>query len=238
MKRLALLLFFIVSLGELLSGLMHWRELHVVCKPLILITLGVYYWLKASRHRSAVVVVAIIFSFGGDTLLMFDTSDPIFFILGLVSFLISHIFYILAYRQHRIEKLTDGLQGIQRIRLAFPVILAGTGLVIVLYPVLGALRFPVMAYALVLVLMVLNALFRLGRTNSKSFWMVFGGALLFMISDSLLAINKFLQPLPQSGLLVMTTYITAQYLLVEGLCTHFLSPDKPSSIVSSETGKR
>jgi uncharacterized membrane protein YhhN len=226
MKKTALLLFFIVSLGELLSGVIHSRELHIICKPLILITLGVYYWLNASQHRSTLVLGAIIFSFGGDTLLMFDTSDTIFFTLGLVSFLISHIFYILAYRQHRDEQLTDGLQGIQRIRLAFPIILAGTGLVIVLYPVLGALRFPVMAYALVLVLMVLNALFRFGRTNSKSFWMVFGGALLFMVSDSLLAINKFLQPLPQSGLLVMITYITAQYLLIEGLCAHFGNPKK------------
>jgi uncharacterized membrane protein YhhN len=161
---------------------------------------------------------------------MFDSLDATFFMLGLVSFLTSHLFYILAYQQHRDELLTDGLQGIQRIRLAFPVILAGTGLVIVLFPVLGDLRFPVMVYALVLVLMVLNALFRYGRTNSTSFWMVFGGALLFMISDSLLAINKFLQPLPQSGLLVMTTYITAQYLLIEGLCAHFLSPGKPSAI--------
>jgi len=230
MKRIALFLFLVVSLGELVSGLIHSRELHFICKPLILITLGLYYWIKASQHRSILVLGAIFFSFGGDTLLMFDSLDAIFFMFGLVSFLISHIFYMLAYRQHRDELFTDGLQGIQRIRLAFPIILAGTGLVIVLYPVLGALRFPVMAYALVLVLMVLNALFRYGRTNNTSFWMVFGGALLFMVSDSLLAVNKFLQPLPQSGLLVMTTYITAQYLLLEGLCTHFLSPGKPSPI--------
>jgi uncharacterized membrane protein YhhN len=221
MRKAAIVIFFLVSLGEILSGAIHSRELHLICKPLMLISLGFYYWLKSAEHRSMLVLFAIFFSFGGDTLLMFDDSNSIFFTLGLVSFLISHIFYILAYRQHRDEQQTDGLQGIQRIRLAFPIILAGTGLVIVLYPVLGALKFPVMAYALVLVLMVLNALFRFGRTNNRSFWMVFAGAIFFMLSDSLLAINKFLEVLPHAGLLVMSTYILAQYLLIEGLCVHF-----------------
>lgn len=226
MRKAAIILFVVVSLGELLSGVIHARELHLICKPLILISLGFYYWLNSSEHLSKLVLLAIFFSFGGDTLLMFDDSNSMFFMLGLASFLISHIFYILAYRQHRDEQLTDGLQGIQRIRLAFPIILAGTGLVIVLYPVLGALRFPVMAYALVLVLMVLNALFRFGRTNNRSFWMVFGGAILFMVSDSLLAINKFLQPIANAGLFIMSTYIIAQFLLIEGLCAHFDSPKK------------
>jgi uncharacterized membrane protein YhhN len=221
MKRASLFLFLIVSAGELLSGIIHSRELHLVCKPLILISLGVYYWLRASEHRSILVLGAIFFSFGGDTLLMFDAGQPNFFTYGLVSFLISHIFYIFAYRQHRDENTTDGLQGIQRVRLAFPIILAGTGLVLILYPVLGDMRFPVMAYALVLVLMVLNALFRFGRTNNRSFWMVFAGAISFMVSDSLLAINKFLDAIPHAGLLVMSTYIVAQFALIEGLCAHF-----------------
>jgi len=41
-----------------------------------------------------------------------------------------------------------------------------------------------------------------------------------MISDSLLAINKFMQPLPLSGLAIMLTYLLAQYLIVEGVLKH------------------
>jgi hypothetical protein len=41
-----------------------------------------------------------------------------------------------------------------------------------------------------------------------------------MISDSTIAINKFLQPIPQSGLLIMSTYMAAQWLIVEGLIRH------------------
>jgi len=220
MKRIALILFFVAAVGELLSIIAGFEQLHLVCKPLIMVTLGAYYLSSAGEDRSLVVLLAIVFSLAGDTALMFDSIDPIYFMIGLVSFLISHVFYIIAYRQHQGNEEANALQGIQKLRASFPIVLAGTGLVVIMYPTLGALRIPVVIYALVLVVMVLNALFRLGRTNSKSFGLVFAGALFFMVSDSLLAINKFLTPIPQSGLLIMSTYIAAQFLIIEGLLLH------------------
>jgi uncharacterized membrane protein YhhN len=71
--------------------------------------------------------------------------------------------------------------------------------------------------------MVLNALFRYNRTDRRSFWLVFFGAILFMISDALLAINKFLIDLPFSGLWIMTSYVFAQLLIIEGLIVHKLT---------------
>ena len=130
------------------------------------------------------------------------------------------MFYIVAYRQHQYGEQSDSLQGIQKLRAAFPIVLAGTGLVVILYPALGDQKFPVVVYALVLVVMALNGLFRLGRTNTISFWLVFVGAMFFMVSDSVLAINKFLTPLPYAGLLIMSTYISAQFLIIEGLIAH------------------
>ncbi len=93
-------------------------------------------------------------------------------------------------------------------------------MVVVLYPTLGGLRMPVMLYALVITVMALQALFRFGYTSTKSFALIFCGAICFMISDSLLAINKFLQPVPMASLCIMATYILAQYLIVEGVLTH------------------
>ena len=220
MKRIALILFFVAAIGELLSIIAGLELLHFVCKPLIMVTLGAYYLSSAGEERSLVVLLAIVFSLAGDTALMFDSIDPIYFMVGLVSFLISHVFYIVAYRQQQGDEEANALQGIQKLRAAFPIVLAGTGLVVILYPTLGALKIPVVIYALVLVVMVLNGLFRLGRTNNKSFFLVLAGALFFLVSDSLLAINKFLMPLPQSGLLIMGTYIIAQFLIIEGLLSH------------------
>jgi uncharacterized membrane protein YhhN len=176
-----------------------------------------YYLFSADTvNRSRPVVLAIVFSFAGDLLLM----NTEYFIAGLIAFLIAHLFYIFAYRQLRDEESQDNLRGLQRIRLAFPIILAGSGLVVILYPVLGDLKIPVMVYALVITIMALQALFRYGRTSNISFWMVFAGALLFMVSDSLIAINKFMEPMQLGGFFILLTYAMAQLLIILGLLKH------------------
>jgi uncharacterized membrane protein YhhN len=194
--------------------------LQFIFKPLIIVTLGAFYFSRvATENRSASIAGAIVCSLVGDVLLL-NQNCSLCFISGLFSFLFTHIFYIMAYRQHRLQESEDALRGVQRIRFAFPVVLAGTGLIIILYPVLGDLKLPVVLYAIVLIVMVLNALFRFGFTSSKSFWLVFVGAILFLVSDSILAINKFLQPVSNGVFIIMLTYIFAQYLIISGLISH------------------
>ncbi|MCI0750583.1 MAG: lysoplasmalogenase [Flammeovirgaceae bacterium] len=223
MRKIALILFFIIAVGELLAIAAEVAWLHHLCKPLIMITLGLYYVTESKWREQAIslsVLGGILFSSAGDALLMYQEGDPSYFMFGLVAFLLAHIFYILAYRQHRHAEATYELAGIHKIRMAFPFLLAGTGLVVVLYPTLHSLKVPVIIYAAALVTMVLAALFRYGRTTRDSFMMVFGGAVLFMISDSLLAINKFLTPIENESLWIMVTYMSAQYLIVRGLTRH------------------
>jgi uncharacterized membrane protein YhhN len=221
MKKIAWFSFLLVCVGEIISLVADIEILQTICKPLIIVTLILSYLATVpSEDRSRTLLVALFFSGAGDVLLMLRDDGGSFFMMGLIAFLISHVFYIFTYRQHQHSDSENGLQGIQKVRLAFPIILSGTGLVFVLYPVLGDLKIPVMVYAIVLVVMTLNALLRLGKTPPPSFWMVFVGALLFMASDSLLAINKFLTPLPFGSLWVMTTYMSAQFLIVKGLIAH------------------
>ena len=219
MKKISLCLFVAASLGEILSEIIGLQSLHQVCKPLIMITLGIYYFFHA-EFRSTSVWLAIFFSLAGDVLLMFEDGDPKFFMMGLAAFLIAHIFYILSYRQHQDRSLEKSLKGIQKIRFSFPIILAGTGLIVVLYPSLGSLKIPVVTYALVLIVMVLNSVFRYGRTSSVSFGLVFLGSIFFMFSDAVLAINKFFKPVPAAGFWIMSTYILAQFLIIHGLVKH------------------
>jgi uncharacterized membrane protein YhhN len=217
MKKIALILFAVAAAGVLLSSLIKIWIVYVICKPMIMVSL-LFYYLFSTQHteRSRALFLAIVFSFVGDVLLMNES----YFISGLIAFLLSHLMYIFAYRQYRNEPTEGSLQGLQRLRLAFPVILGGTGLIVILYPVLNDLRIPVIIYAVVLMLMVITAIFRMGRTDQSSFWMVVGGAVLFMVSDSILAINKFLDPIPMAGFWIMATYIPAQYLIVRGLVQH------------------
>ena len=218
MKKIALILFFLVAVAELIAVTFNIALIQTIAKPLIMITLMSYYLLSVSE-RNNFFVVALVFCWIGDVLLMFQ-GDEMFFIYGLVAFLSGHVLYVFSYKQMRDPESVHGLLSTQKFRFSFPIILAGTGLVVVLLPHLGELKIPVMIYALVITIMVLQALFRFGFTSKRSFTLIFVGALFFMISDSALAINKFMKPLPMASLLIMVTYMTAQYLIVEGAIAH------------------
>jgi uncharacterized membrane protein YhhN len=224
MKNSFLWLYFAAAVLTIAAQIFAWDALHHWSKPFLMIFLLAYYLVRIPKTgRSLAVIIALIFSFLGDSFLLYEEKNELYFMLGLGAFLIAHITYIVAYKYHVDEINGDELMGIHRVRMAFPIILAGCGLVVVLFPHLGDLKFPVSVYALILVLMVLNALFRYNRTDRRSFWLVFFGAILFMISDALLAINKFLIDLPFSGLWIMTSYVFAQLLIIEGLIVHKLT---------------
>ncbi len=225
MKKITLYLFVLVAIVHLISVTFDFVIISLITKPLIVATL-LFYYLVNTTHRSILFVTALAFCWLGDALLMFQSEQPIFFMGGLVSFLIGHVLYIFCYRQMRNNTSNSGFLGPQKIRYSLPIILAGTGLVVILYPSLGELTIPVMIYALVLTIMVLQGLFRLGFTGKQSFTLVFIGALFFMVSDSVLAINKFLEPLPFASLSIMFTYIIAQYLIVEGTIAHHRNSSK------------
>ncbi len=223
MKDRLLFLYLLVGLGDLIALLFEIQWLEWTCKPGLMITLGLYYLSsidRLSEYFSKLVIGAIFFSLLGDVALMLQGFNENFFMAGLGAFMVAHVGYILAYRQHRTGAEERSLFGIQKFRFSLPIVLAGTGLITILYPHLGDLRIPVIIYALVLIIMVLQALFRYGRTNGISFWFVFVGALLFMLSDSLIAINKFLQGFDLAGLLIMATYMAAQLLIIRGLVLH------------------
>jgi len=82
---------------------------------------------------------------------------------------------------------------------------------------LGDLFIPVIIYMLVILMMVTTAFLREGSVTKNSYILVFLGAAFFITSDSLLALNKFYNPLPLSGIWIMTTYAIAQFLIVLGL---------------------
>ena len=79
---------------------------------------------------------------------------------------------------------------------------------------------PVLAYAMVLLAMALWAHKRRGATSARSFMLVSSGAILFVISDGVIAVNKFAFEVPGERILVMSTYIAAQYLIIRGLLEH------------------
>ena len=214
-SKILLGIFLIASLGDLVSILSQF-DVRYFFKPLIIPALIGYYFQETSS-RNFTFVRALMFCWVGDFVLLFDGN--IYFMAGLCAFLIGHLFFIFSFRQLVWEKEST-LLPTQRVRYTFPILLAGTGLMVILYPVLGDLRMPVMIYSIVLMLMVSYALFRLTRTSKRSFTLVFIGAVTFMLSDSLLAIDKFYTSFFMASFLVMITYVTAQFMIVRGVLMH------------------
>lgn len=217
-NRTFLFVFFLVVAAEILIQILGWQQYNLFVKPLIVISLVVFYFQNV-EVKNRLFVLALFFCWLGDLFLVFDHVNELYFMGGLGSFLIAHVLLIFLYGKLK-NPTGVSLNGPQKARVSFPIILAGTGLISILYPTLGALKIPVIIYAVALMIMVLQSVYRYGFTSSQSFWSVCVGALLFMLSDSLLAINKFYQPIASAGVLVIATYMAALYFIVQGVIQH------------------
>ena len=206
------ILYAISAVAVLTGLLLHLPSLYVAAKPLLMITLLLYFVFASKDYPRwrYYVMAALVFSWAGDVFLI----SPKWFIAGLVSFLVAHVFYIIAYHA------TGAAVGELRMPDILKFAVYGVVLMWVIYPGLGDLLMPVLSYALVLLGMGVWAHKRRGATSATSFKLVATGAILFALSDGLIAVNKFAFELPAERILIMSIYMTAQYLIVQGLIKH------------------
>lgn len=183
-------------------------ELHRVFKPLALGFAFVFiaartYTIRAGGRFDLYLLAGLAFSLAGDCFLMFQG----FFIPGLLSFLVAHLFYIALFKQGQAwfpsRRALAATLGVGALMYAF--LFNG------LNPVL---RFAVAAYVIVIALMAAQAIGRATVLRDRASLGVAIGAGFFMLSDALLATNKFAQPLPMAQLWVLGTYYIAQVLIV------------------------
>ncbi|MCX6330981.1 MAG: lysoplasmalogenase [Bacteroidia bacterium] len=177
----------------------------------VLIIIFIINFRNTFNKLSALILAGLFFSWAGDIVLDFS------FIPGLVCFLLAQVMYLIVFF------LTPGENIIfhSKYFLLIPVVLYGTGLVYYLYDDLGDMKLPVIIYAFVILTMLAAAINRLKKVNKISYWLVLAGAILFVISDSVIAVNKFSQPIKVSSLIIMTTYITAQFLITLGFIRQY-----------------
>jgi uncharacterized membrane protein YhhN len=193
-------------------GLLHW---HWLFKPLTMV-IAIIFVAYSARQISAggqfsskswgLLVAALVGSLAGDAFLMVEG----FFIPGLVSFLLAHLAYIALFKQ--------GVPWFaHRGALAATV---GVGAAMYLFLWQGGLppelRVPVAVYVLVIALMAAQALGRARTLGDRAAHQVALGACIFMLSDALLATNRFVLPLPLAQVGVLTTYYAAQAFIVHG----------------------
>jgi uncharacterized membrane protein YhhN len=166
---------------------------------------------------SRLFIAALVCSWLGDVLLMLEARDPIFFIGGLLAFLSAHLLYIW-YFKGIISTKKSFLKSRPVMLLA--VVVFVFELIYILWPGLGAMKIPVIVYASVIGTMLAFALWQYGKIDQWAALLFISGALLFVLSDSLLAINRFRIGFKGAGTWVMITYCLAQFLLAKGSVRH------------------
>ena len=208
--------FAIIFFAELFAVTNNFIEIRFFTKPLITISLMlfIYFSTKRKSRFTNKILFGLLFSLFGDIFLFFTNIDALYFMLGLGAFLIAHLFYIAAFYLDSTNKIAVEKRHMLSIFMVF-----GFGCFVFYYniqPYLGKMSIPVLVYSFVITLMAITAALRFGTTNSKSFVLVLSGAVLFMILDSLLAYNKFVAQFDLANLLVMVSYMLAQFLIAMG----------------------
>lgn len=199
--------------GAMAGGGLLW--LHYIGKPLATLLL---LWIASrcdaplsTRYRTA-VLAGLALSLVGDVLLMLPVD---LFVPGLIAFLLAHLCYIVAF--------AAGSNGRARAMAFLPVaVVAAVNLAGLLPQVAAPLKAPVVVYTLVLGTMAAFALARaftpaIAHATPRSARMGAVGAVCFMISDSLLAWDKFGGGLPMSALTVLGTYYVAQWCIAQSV---------------------
>lgn len=156
---------------------------------------------------------ALLGSVCGDILL--DQTGAHLFIFGLVAFLVAHIFYTVLFFLY--SKRPDGLN---KAIIAGLVIFAGV-MIWLFRGITPGLYGPVVAYIVVIIVMSIGALL-VPAANRLLFW----GALLFIASDVVLAVNKFLVVVPYGRLINISLYFIAQFVIIKASSDIWINKSK------------
>lgn len=219
MKRSAIglwsLIFILLTLLDSIAAGVGADAVHRVVKPLLMPALLLLLLsVKTPIAKRPLIIAALLFSWLGDVLLLFESNHALFFITGLASFLITHICYIIYFLRVRASH-----PSLIRKQPWIAALVAGYGvsLVMFLLPRLGDMKIPVTLYAVVICNMVIFSFHVFKRLSEPSNLLFVMGALLFAASDSMLAVNKFYQPFAGAGVLIMLSYCAAQFCIVLGV---------------------
>jgi uncharacterized membrane protein YhhN len=197
--------------GHIWSGyIAHRSKLAFWLKPLpilLFILIAALAEPPISATYRALIIAGLIFSAAGDIFLALPQDR---FVWGLGSFLVAHLFYVAAFVS------VGGFGFTWWIVLA--ALLYGAAMLAVLWPSVGTrLRLPVAVYLAVILIMGWQAAERWAAVDSPSARLALIGAALFIISDSVLALNKFRGGFPgghrAARIVTMLTYYSAQWLL-------------------------
>ncbi len=212
----------LIAILDWIAVARNWKTLEYFAKPGVMVALLAWLWQVGGFQGQMLWFAAgVVFSMAGDIFLMLPREQ---FIAGLVSFLLAHLCYLGGFN--------PTLPPLNLLSLILALIVAITAVQIyrrvaggLAASGQGALKLPVLIYTIVISLMMFSALMTLLRPE----WLpapaliASAGAILFFLSDTFLAWNKFVTPLPFGKLRVIVTYHLGQILIILGAALHYLA---------------
>ncbi len=213
-RKMLLVIFLLVLLMHCLSIQVEMTQLRNTTKIILVPLLMIHLLINQSlRVLGYLPLIALLFSWIGDILLLGD--DPSFFLSGMIAFVMTHVCYSFTFL--KIKQVTPK----DRSYFIFPLLgLLLFSLLVFFYlkDDLGSYLLPILLYMVFISLMASLAIHT--RANVKiqtlSLYTFIPGALLFVLSDALLAINMFKMQHIVIEVLVMLTYGLAQFFITRG----------------------
>jgi uncharacterized membrane protein YhhN len=181
------------------------QRLEMVFKPLtmaLIILIALSGGETTSTRYQALVLLGLAASLVGDVILMLPRDR---FLYGLTSFLIAHLFYIAAFSSEAGRAAPFWY--------IIPFVLYGGALLWWLWPYLGSARRPALVYTGVILIMAWQAANRWIASGQDGALLALIGAYLFVMSDSLLTVERFRVAWRSAPLWVLSTYYAAQWLI-------------------------
>lgn len=210
--------FLIISILDIIAVAMHYPVMQAVFKPMIMLSLMAAYYFSVPKINP-LYLLAMAFSFLGDVLLM-DKNN--LFLPGIAAFLCTQLIYIFII-QKRLKKGTmkDLLIAI------VPFLIFYSLLITLLQKNLGEFMIPVLVYGMAISIFGMAALLLHLQYRNFSTRLLIWGAILFILSDSMIAFQKFHSARQIYPVAIMSTYVIAQFLIFR----YMITPQKVKAII-------
>lgn len=202
----------IIPVLAIISAILHIRadskqltKQTYIFKPLTLVLIilfSIFQVPEVSIFYKMMIIYGLAFSMLGDIMLMLPTDK---FLHGLASFLIAHVFYIIAF-------VSDSIFPANILYL-IPGLIIGVIIMRILLPRVKGKTIPVVIYSLVLIFLLWQSTGRLDLIYTHSSLVAFIGSIFFIGSDVTLVFNRFVGKLKDGQLIILSTYYLAQLLI-------------------------
>ncbi|WP_127136354.1 lysoplasmalogenase [Flagellimonas oceanensis] len=191
------MLIVVSAILAMIMELLGHRTVYLVLKPLTtILVISLLFVVPKSQHSrfKSIMLAALLFCLMGDILLMF----PAYFVFGLAAFLMAHLLFAFGF---------INLKGFRSHWASFVTLYVIGGLLFFwLKPGLGQFMVPVTVYVVVICFMAWQGIGLFLREKRKEFLWIGIAVLLFMFSDTMIAIAKFKTDFDYSSILILSTY--------------------------------